>query len=179
MSLLVSFSFLFQGFRGSANPDPPFCVFFVSCAFLVSFLPSLFSQCQGHLGGSKKRSFDEKNVGRKFHNRGTEPFLGQKSAEKGKKAEKLRFFRLTHAFLGKKHGKGDQGREKPLPFWGFPKFFSQKTTRVGGSGSALRAGLMSRLRSSPPHIRNNLMPSSPTFRLEWSLGKGMRRSRNQ
>ena len=26
-----------------ACPDPPFCAFFVSCAFLVSFLPSLFS----------------------------------------------------------------------------------------------------------------------------------------
>ena len=38
-------------------------------------------------------------------------FGAKKSAEKGKKAEKLRFFRLIHAFFGeKKHGKGDQGR---------------------------------------------------------------------
>ena len=29
--------------RDSRDPDPPFCVFFVSCAFLVSLLPSLFS----------------------------------------------------------------------------------------------------------------------------------------
>ena len=59
--------------------------------------------------GSKKRSFDAKSVGRKFQNTGTEPFLGKKSAEKGKKAEKLRFFRLTRAFLGKKARKGGSG----------------------------------------------------------------------
>ena len=64
---------------------------------------------QRAFGGSKKRSFDEKSVGRKFQKRGTEPFLGQTSAEKGKKAEKLRFFRLTQVFWGKKRGKGDQG----------------------------------------------------------------------
>ena len=47
-------------------PDPPFCAFFVSCAFLVSFLPSLSFVVQRAFGGSKKRSFDEKSVGRKF-----------------------------------------------------------------------------------------------------------------
>ena len=40
--------------------------------------------------------------------------MGLKRAEKGKKAEKLRFSRLTHAFLGKKLGKGDQGN---LTLW--------------------------------------------------------------
>ena len=36
-------------------------------------------------GGSKKRSFDEKSMGKKSKNAGTEPFESQKSAEKGKK----------------------------------------------------------------------------------------------
>ena len=49
-------------------------------------------------------------LGRKFWNRGTEPFLGQKSAEKSKKTEKLRFFRLTHPFSGKKAWKGGSGQ---------------------------------------------------------------------
>ena len=59
--------------------------------FWCRFYPRFFLSAQRAFGGSKKRSFDEKSVGRKFQNRGTEPFLGRKSAEKGKKKpEKLR-----------------------------------------------------------------------------------------
>ena len=97
----------------------------------MSFLPSLFFLVQRAFGSSKKRSFDEKSVGGKFLNKGTEPFLGQKGQKRGKKAEKLRLFRLTHAFLGKKHGKGDQGVLKGI-FGGSPKITLQNGNNPKG-----------------------------------------------
>ena len=83
----------------------PFLCFFRFLCFFGVISTLAFFLVQRAFGGSKKCSFDEKSVGRKIQNRGTEPFLGQKSAEKGKKAEKLRFFQLTHAFWER----GDQG----------------------------------------------------------------------
>ena len=47
---------------------------------------------------------------------GERSLLGPKKRRKGqKKAEKLRFFSANPCFFGKKkHGKGDQGIEKPI-----------------------------------------------------------------
>ena len=42
-------------------------------------------------GGSKKRSFDEKNAGRKFQNTGTEPFWGQKTQKRANKQRNCAF----------------------------------------------------------------------------------------
>ena len=65
---------------------------------------------KGHLGAQKSAVLTKKVWVENSKTGARSLFWAKKSAEKGKKAEKLRFFQLTHAFLGKKHGKGDQGK---------------------------------------------------------------------
>ena len=79
----------------------PLSVFFsFPVLFWCRFYPHFFLSAKG-IWGLKKAQLCRKKHGWKILKQGMEPFLGQKRAqESAKKAEKLRFFRLTHAFLG-------------------------------------------------------------------------------
>ena len=89
-------------------PDPPFCAFFVSSAFFRVNATHAFFIVTKAIGGSKKRSFDEKNMGRKSKTRERSLFWAQKAQKKENKTEKLRFFGANPRFFffGKKARRG-------------------------------------------------------------------------
>ena len=64
---------------------------------------------------------------------GNGAFFGPKKRRKGQKSrETALFFRLTHAFLGKKHGKGDQGISLGNEYFGPFKGYTFCSGNVGG-----------------------------------------------